>query len=151
MEFPDMALRTPPIRLGLLLLGLMAGCVGLSATARADSCPEDLKRLTERWQGEMAKLNAMVAAAKGKPMDPQVFCNQSRPFVAADNALIAYMEKNKDWCGVPDEVITARKADHVKSVAMSSKACTVAAQMKKQQEAGGNGAPQAQALPTGPL
>ena len=65
------------------------------------------------------------------------------------------MEKNKDWCGVPDEALAALKANHVKSVAFAQKACSVAAkirEMKKQQEAGGgNGAPQAQPLPTGPL
>ena len=49
------------------------------------------------------------------------------------------------------DVIAALKANHIKSVAFSAKACAVAAQFKKQQAAGANGAPQAPALPTGPL
>jgi hypothetical protein len=147
-----MAPRTPPIRLGLFICGLTAGFVGLSATSFAQqSCGEDIKRLTEKRQAELNRVNAMVAAAKGKPMDPSVFCKQSGGLNSVENALIAYMEKNKDWCGVPDEVISNLKANHAKSVAFSAKACAVAAQMKKQQEAGGNGAPQAQPLPTGPL
>ena len=66
--------------------------------------------------------------------------------------MIAYMEKNKDWCQIPDEAIAQLKANHAKSVAFSAKACKVAAQIKKmkEQQAQG-GAPQAQPLPTGPL
>jgi hypothetical protein len=148
-----MALRTPRARLGLTALGLIAGCVSLTATALAQqSCSDDLKKLTERRQAELGKINALVAAAKGKPMDPEVFCKQSLGLNSAENALIAYMEKNKDWCGVPDEIITSLKENHTKSLAFSGKACSVAAKWKKQQEAGGgNGAPQAQPLPTGPL
>jgi hypothetical protein len=148
-----MALRTPGARLGLVALGLMAGCMSLSATALAQqSCGEDLKKLTEKRQAELGRINALVLAAKGKPMDPEVFCKQSQGLNAVENALIAYMEKNKDWCSIPDEIIASLKENHTKSLAFSGKACAVAAKWKKQQEAGGgNGAPQAQPLPTGPL
>ena len=73
--------------------------------------------------------------------------------MSAENALIAYMEKNKDWCAFPMRSIAQLKDNHAKSLAFSAKACSVAAQMKKkkQQAAQGAGAPQAQPLPTGPL
>ena len=147
-----MALQTPPIRLALLLFGLTAGSLTLTATSFAQqSCGDDLKRLSEKREAELNKVNGLVHAAKGKPIDPAVFCSQSAGLNTAENALIAYMEKNKDWCGVPDEVLAALKTNHVKSVAFSTKACSVAAQMKKRQEAGASGAPQAQPLPAGPL
>jgi hypothetical protein len=148
-----MALCTPRARSGLIALGLMAGYMGLSATALAQqSCGEDLKKLTDKRQVELTRINALVAAAKGKPMDPEVFCKQSQGLNSVENALIAYMEKNKDWCGIPDEIVSAMKENHAKSAAFAGKACAVAAKWKKQQEAGGgNGAPQAQPLPTGPL
>jgi hypothetical protein len=147
-----MAPRTPPIRLGIFVFVLMAGCIGLSATSFAQqSCGDDIKRLTEKREAELARVNALVAASKGKPMDPEVFCKQSAGLNTVESALIAYMEKNKDWCGVPDEVLGALKANHVKSAAFSARACSVAAQMKKREAAGGNGAPQAQPLPAGPL
>ena len=53
--------------------------------------------------------------------------------------MIAYMEKNKDWCQIPDEALDQLKANHAKSVAFSAKACKVAAQMKKMKEQAGAG------------
>jgi hypothetical protein len=63
------------------------------------------------------------------------------------------LQKNQDWCAIPDAFIDQLKAAHAKSVAFSGKACKVAAEMKKMKEAGasGNGAPAAPQLPTGPL
>jgi methylglyoxal synthase len=74
--------------------------------------------------------------------------------VRAETALIAYMEKNKDWCSFPDEAIAQLKEHHAKNMAFSGKACTVAAQMKKMKEQAaqsGPAGPQAQPLPAGPL
>jgi hypothetical protein len=64
------------------------------------------------------------------------------------------MEKNKDWCSFPDQAISDLKEHHAKNVQFSSRACTVAAQMKKmkaQAAQGGGAGPQAQPLPAGPL
>jgi hypothetical protein len=153
MEFTSMAHLTPPIRLALFVFGLTAGSLTLSAASLAQqSCGDDLKRLSEKRQAELNRVNQLVVAAKGKPLNPILFCSQSAGLNSAENALIAYMDKNKDWCGIPDEVVAALKANHVKSVAFSTRACTVAAQMKKQQAAGAAAqAQQAPALPAGPL
>ena len=88
----------------------------------------------------------------GKPMDPEAFCVKSAGLLKAESAIIAYMEKNKDWCQIPEDALTVLKANHVKSLEFSGKACSVAAQIKKmkEQQAAGGG-PQAQPLPTGPL
>lgn len=145
-----MARLTPTTRLALFVFGLAAGSVTLTAASFAEqSCGEDLKRLSEKRTAELDRVNGLVRAAKGKPIDPAKFCSESAGLNSAENALISYMEKNKDWCGVPDEALAALKANHAKSLAFSAKACAVAAQMKKQQAAGA--AAQAQALPTGPL
>jgi hypothetical protein len=151
MEFTNMARPTPPIRLALFVLGLLAGSVTLSATAFAqEACNDDIKRLSAKREAELSRVNALVVASKGKPINPAIFCSQSAGLNTAENVLIAYMEKNKDWCSVPDEILASLKANHAKSMAFSAKACAVAAQMKKQQAAGGSG-PQAQPLPAGPL
>jgi hypothetical protein len=148
-----MARVTPPIRLALFVFGLAAGSLFVNATAFADqSCGDDLKRLSQKREAELIRINGLVHAAKGKPLDPTVFCSQSGGLNAAENALIAYMEKNKDWCGIPDDALAAMKANHVRSASFAAKACTVAAQIKKQQAAGAaSNAPQAPALPAGPL
>jgi hypothetical protein len=142
-----------PIRLALFVFGAAAGISTFGAIAHAEqNCTEDMNRLTAKRGVELAKINGMVQAAKGKPMNPAQFCSQSAGLNVAENALLAYMDKNKDWCGIPDEVVASLKANHAKSVAFANKACAVAAQMKKQEAAGAaNGAPQAQPLPAGPL
>jgi hypothetical protein len=144
-----MAPLTPTIRLALFVFGLAAASATLTGASFAQqNCGEDLKRLSEKRTTELDRVNGLVRAAKGKPIDPSKFCGQSAGLNSSENALIAYMEKNKDWCGVPDEVIAALKANHVKSLAFSARACAAAAQMKKEQAAG---ASQAQPLPAGPL
>jgi len=135
---------------GLLLSSLFMLAIGGAAPAWAQqSCGDDLQKLQQKRQAALQGINDMVAAAKGKQLDPAAFCARSQP-------LSAYMEKNKDWCQIPDDVIGQLKATHAKSVGFSTKACTVAAQMKKMKEqaaqgGGAGGAPQAQPLPAGPL
>jgi hypothetical protein len=156
MEFADMARLTPFGRLGLLAVGALIGSLLLSAAALADgSCADDLKKLTDRRVVELNDINALAAAGKKKPIDPTIFCAKSHALNAAEDALIAYMEKNKDWCSVPDEIIANLKQTHAKSLEFGGKACVAAAKFKKMKEqqanGGGNGAPQAQPLPAGPL
>jgi hypothetical protein len=126
--------------------------VAWAAPALAQSCGDDLQKLSQRRETEMATINALIKAAKGKQLDPSEFCSKSGGLMSAENAMIAYMEKNKDWCGIPDEAVDGLKANHAKSAAFAAKACKVAAEMKKAKEQAANGGgPEAQPLPTGPL
>ena len=134
--------------------------VAFAGPAFADQdCGGDLQKLAARREAALKGINEMVASAKGKKLDPEAFCARSRPLNAAEDAMLAYMVKNKDWCQIPDDAIANLKASHAKSVAFGGKACSVAAQIEKmkkqaaqaqqQQQAGGG--PVAQPLPTGPL
>jgi uncharacterized alpha/beta hydrolase family protein len=136
----------------MLFLALSLGAGWAAPSFAQQSCGEDLQKLAQRREAELATINNLVKAAHGKQLDPTVFCAKSGGLNAAENAMIAYMEKNKDWCQIPDEAISALKTNHAKSVAFTGKACAVAAQIKKmkEQQAQGGG-PQAQPLPTGPL
>ena len=89
---------------------------------------------------------------KGKLLDPDGLLRQvGRPQLVAEGAMLAYMNKNKDWCQIPDEMVDGLKKTHAQDTAFSAKACGYAAKIKKmkEQQADG-GAPQAQQLPTGP-
>ena len=120
--------------------------------ALAQSCGDDLQKLAQRREAEMATINTAIRASKGKQLDPAVFCAKSSGLLSAENAMIAYMEKNKDWCGIPDESLDTLKANHAKSAAFAGKACKVAGELKKAKEQAANGGgPQAQPLPAGPL
>ncbi len=130
---------------------LFATVVTLSGSASAD-CGGDMQKLAQDRNTQLQVVNDFAKSFHGKPMDPEAFCAKSAGLIRAESALIAYMEKNKDWCSFPDEAITQLKEHHAKNAGFNAKACTVAAQMKKMKEqAAQGGGPQAQPLPTGPL
>jgi hypothetical protein len=136
--------------------GLGAGlflAVGLAGWAHAD-CGSDMQKLAQARNTQLQVVNDYAKSFHGKPMDPEGFCGKSAGLIHAEAALIAYMEKNKDWCSFPDEAISSLKEHHAKNAQFNAKACTVAAQMKKMKEQaaqGGGAGPQAQPLPAGPL
>ncbi|MGA7198749.1 hypothetical protein [Roseiarcus sp.] len=140
-------------RLRFTLALTVAAGLGLSAPALAD-CGSDMQKLAQDRNVELQRVNDFAKAFHGKPLDPEGFCVKSAGLLRAEAALIAYMDKNKDWCSFPDEAIAGLKASHTKNAGFSAKACTVAAKMKKMKEQaaqGGGGGPQAQPLPAGPL
>ena len=144
------------LALPVFALGLLVGV----APALADNdCATDLQKLAARREAAMKGINELVASARGKKLDPEAFCVRSRPLNGAEEAMLAYMTKNKDWCQIPDDAIANLKASHAKSAEFGGKACTVAAQVEKmkkqaaqaQQQQQAGGAPQEQPLPAGPL
>jgi hypothetical protein len=131
-----------------LALALAAAFAG---PARAD-CGSDMQKLALARNAELEKVNEFAKAAHGKPLDPEAFCVKSSGLLKAELAIIAYMEKNKDWCSFPDEAISQLKTNHAKNATFSAKACTVAAQVHKMKEQAAQGAAQqVQQLPAGPL
>ena len=131
----------------------VAAALGLGAPAFAD-CGSDMQKLAQNRNVELQRVNDFAKAAHGKPLDPSLFCVKTVGLLQAESAMIAYMEKNKDWCSFPDDAIEGLKTSHAKNAAFNTKACTVAAKIKKMKEQaaqGGGGGPQAQPLPAGPL
>lgn len=135
-------------------LGVRVFAVGLSAVFGASAaladCTTDVQKLTQDRMAAFKVINETVAAAKGKQIDPGVFCVKSRPLVASDEKLLAYITKNQEWCGIPQTMIDQLKQARGKDGVMNANACKVAEQMKKAQESGAaaNAPPP---LPAGPL
>lgn len=146
------------LKIGLPVLAVVSLAMGSAAFAAGD-CAGDLQNLSARREQALKGINDLVIAAHGKKLDPDAFCAHSRPLNAAEDAMLAYMIKNKDWCQIPDDAIGQLKASHAKSVAFGGKACSVAAQIKKMksqaaqaaQQGGAGGQPAEQPLPAGPL
>jgi hypothetical protein len=131
---------------------LALASVAWAAPASAQSCNEDMTKLGKSHQTQMDAVSALIKASKGKQIDPAIFCEKTNGVVATENAMIAYLEKNKDWCGFPDEMLDNLKTNHAKNVAFNARACKVAGEMKKAKEQAANGGgPATQPLPTGPL
>jgi hypothetical protein len=125
-----------------------------AAPAVAQNCSEDVQKLVQRRVAEMQTINKIAQSAKAahKQIDPVVFCAKSGGLLSADKAMGDYLEKNKDWCQIPDEFVANFKATAAQDAGTSGKACKVAAQFKKMKEqADSGGGPQAQPLPAGPL
>ena len=136
------------------LMGLALGVITATAfvaPALAQSCGDDMTSMSEQRKKAMETINVMVTSAKGKQIDPNVFCAKAQPLNAIENKMLAYMTKNKDWCQIPDEVVNQLKDAHAKTVSFSGRACKAAADQKKAQAQGSAGLPQAQPLPAGPL
>lgn len=130
--------------------------LGAAAPAFAD-CQEDLGKIMKERQGLIDALNKMNKGGKGQ-LDPIAACPRLRNLAASENKVVAYLEKNKDWCNVPDSFIENAKTGRTKSVTFAAKACQVAGQVEKmkrqqaQQAANGGGnQQQVQRLPAGPL
>lgn len=145
--------------IGMRKLGFFLLLAATPAYAAQD-CATDLQNLAGRREAALRNINGLVAASHGKKLDPEAFCARSAPLNGAEDAMIAYMVKNKDWCQIPDDAISQLRASHAKSAAFGGKACTVAAQIRKMksqatqaqaQAAQGGGPPAAQPLPAGPL
>ena len=82
------------------------GAIVAAAPALADqSCGDDLQKLSQRREAALQSINGLVAAAHGKQLDATAFCAHSAPLGQAETAMLAYMEKNKDWCQIPDAAI----------------------------------------------
>jgi hypothetical protein len=87
-----------------LATALFAAVATLGSSAHAD-CGADMQKLAQDRNVQLQAVNDFAKAFHGKPMDPEQFCLKSAGLIRAETALIAYMDKNKDWCSFPDEAI----------------------------------------------
>jgi hypothetical protein len=98
---------------------------GRSAKAQFPAPPggtecNDFSKLT----AEAQKRSAMVSAAMKAKADRKELCTLMTSFVAAETSVVKFLEDNKVWCGVPDQVITVSKANHEKSLKFRTMACS---------------------------
>jgi len=143
------ALACAGILCALPALPSLSPSLGFIAPAYAAECSEDIGNLTKKRQGIIDELNKLAKSSPKGQLDPTLSCPKLRDLTAVEQELFAYLQKNKDWCQVPDEAITNLGTSMGRSRIIAGKACAVAVQMKKDQEAGGLGG--GQKLPTGPL
>ena len=134
-----------------------------AAASVGSSCDRDFQKLASARQSQIGALNRL-AKGKGKKMDPIAACGKLQGLAGIEARMVAYVEKNKDWCGIPDTVADNIKKGRQGTLSFAAKACNAAAQYRKalaqhnvqQQRAAANGAaaqnaPQVQKLPAGPL
>ncbi len=132
------------------LLAIAACTFGLASgsPAMAGECNQDIGALAQKRQGIIAELNKVAKASPRGQLDPLASCPKLRSLAAVEQQLAAYLSKNKDWCMVPDAAVTNIEASAKRTQMLAGKACKVAEQIKKGQQAGASTGPK---LPTGPL
>ncbi len=135
-----------------ILAAMAAAPFVIGGTAYATDCNQDIGTLSKKRQGIIDQLNQLAQGGK-KQLDPIASCPKLRALVAVERELVAYLAKNKEWCGVPDEAFQNLSMSSGKSAKVADQACKVAAQIKKAQEQQASGALNApqQKLPAGPL
>jgi len=133
----------PPLTFSLSL--------GLSQPAKAAECSEDIGNLSKKRMDVIQALNKLAKSSPKGQLDPALSCPKLRELAAAEKAMLEYLNKNKDWCSVPDEAIMNLDKSFRHSTEIAGKACAFAAQEKKNQESGSDSLLGGQKLPTGPL
>jgi hypothetical protein len=112
------------------------------ALAQSNSCEDGQKILVER-QSLIKQFQALGGGAKKKPVDARVACTIFTKLVSNGDKGIKWMEANKDWCQVPDQIVTSFKSDQSHVTDLKGKACGAAAKMaqmeKQAREAQKNG------------
>ena len=125
-----------------------------AGAARAD-CNSDFAALMNKRMTEIGALNKISKAGGGK-LDPIAACPRLRNLASAEGEVVSYMSKNKDWCNLPDDIVSKMTATHAKTVSYAAKACSFAGKVKQmqqmqQKQAQTQQQEQAVQLPTGPL
>jgi hypothetical protein len=80
----------------------------------------DFSKLT----AEAQKRSTLVTAAMKAKADRKELCTLMTSFVAAETSVVKFLQDNKVWCGVPDQVLTVSKANHEKSMKFRTMACS---------------------------
>lgn len=134
------------------------------APAGGSSCDKEFQGLANARIAQIGALNRL-SKGKGGKMDPIAACGKLQALAGIEARMVAYVDKNKDWCGIPDNIVDNIKKGRQGTLSFAGKACAAAGQFKKalaqraqQQRAAANGggqaaqgAPQIQKLPAGPL
>ena len=114
-----------------LMAGLVAATLLAPAAARAD-CNADLGALAAKRSVINAQLEANKKSHGGK-IDPVLACPQLKALAAAQGAVASYMTKNKDWCSLPDELVTKTGESQAQIAGFAVKACGMVAKIKQMQ------------------
>ena len=147
--------RTPAFLAGAVQAGVVATALLVSSAAWAD-CNTDMGALAAKRTSASALLDQNKKAHGGK-LDPVLACPQLKALAAAQGAVVSYMQKNKDWCALPDQIVSQSAAAQAQISGFAVKACGMIAKMKQMQAQQAAAATQQQAqvpalkLPAGPL
>ena len=126
----------------------------LPGLARAD-CNTDFGKLMSKRMTQIGALNGNSKSHGGK-LDPAAACPMLRSLAATEGEIVSYVQKNKDWCNMPDDLAQKMSETRAKTASIAVKACSFAVKMKQMQQQQATQQAQQQQqqtvkLPAGPL
>jgi hypothetical protein len=74
------------------------------------------------------KKGAAIAAAEKRHVERQELCKIVSTFSVAEEKAEQFLEKNKGWCGVPNEALVSAREMHAKTVKFRDLVCAPAPQ-----------------------
>ena len=133
--------QTLRARCGTAGLAGLAGSVALLAAvlparAQSSACQELGAHLNDR-RSLVQGIQAMTA--NNKKMEPKAACAAFGKLATNGTTTLKWAEANKDWCQVPDQLITGIKADHEKVLKIRGQACGAAAKRAEMEKKGRDG------------
>ena len=67
-----------------------------------------------------------IRNATQQKVDRKDVCGLVQRFTTAEAAVVKFLEVNKTWCGVPDQVVQQAKSNHEKTLKFRTAVCTEA-------------------------
>lgn len=122
------------------------------ALAMTESCQNDLNKVA---QGRLDAINRINTFRKKRPSATQA-CSAFGNLVSSEAKMLKWMEDNKEWCQIPEQLIEDLKKGAAQGQKVRNQACSAAkkeAQMRAQAASGGGGGARRPAvkLPQGAL
>jgi hypothetical protein len=105
----------------------MPGMPGMGGMQAAPPSPSPCNGFLP-LRDDAQKKGAAIAAAEKRHADRQELCKVVTTFSAAEEKAAQFLEKNKGFCGVPDQAISSAKEMHAKTVKFREMVCAPAPQ-----------------------
>jgi hypothetical protein len=101
---------------------LVVAATGHTALAQAPvQCDSFVSLRDDAQQKALA-----VRTAIQQKVDRKDICSLVQRFYAAEESVVKFLEKNKSWCGIPDQAITNAKTGHENTAKFRTAACAEA-------------------------
>lgn len=116
---------TIPVAL-VLAAGVGAGGIR-TASAQMTTAPSPCEGFIPLRDAAQKKGMAIGAAEK-RHVDRKELCTLVSRFSVAEGAAVNFLEKNKTWCGIPDQAVAEAMANHQKTLKFRQVVCSAAPQ-----------------------
>jgi hypothetical protein len=110
-----------------LCLGLIIGLTGprLALAQSTSQCNDFLK-----LKADAEQKGGAVRTANEHHADRKEVCGLMQRFAASEALIVKFLDDNKTWCGVPDQVVKQAHFNHEKTLKFRTVVCTEAPQSR---------------------